>query len=236
MESEQNLRFLSSRLLTAQEDERKRIALDLHDSIGSSLTAVKFGLQKSFHVIEQGIATIDAGTTLISTTQNAIDEVRRIMMDLRPSILDDLGLVATIGWLCRQFQSVHSHISIASEIAMNEEDIPAPLKIVMFRIMQEALNNIAKYSGADRAGLALSKADGSIHLTIEDNGAGFDLRSVLSSESHKRGLGLSSMQERAQLSGGRLSIESGMGVGTKIKASWPAQLQCNHSQVDGKTR
>lgn len=224
-ESEQRLRFLSSRLLTAQEDERKKIARELHDSIGSSLSAVKFGLETIFKDIEQGIATIDAGSSLISTTQNAIDEVRRIMMDLRPSILDDLGLVTTIGWLCRQFQSIHSHIGIENGVAIGEEEIPDSLKIVIFRIMQEALNNIAKYSKADRVSLSFVKSDSSIELTIEDDGAGFDVSSVLSSESHKRGLGLTSMQERAQLSGGRLSIDSTTGIGTTIRAIWPAQPQ-----------
>jgi PAS domain S-box-containing protein len=221
-ESEQRLRFLSSRLLTAQEDERKRIACELHDSIGSSLTAVKFGLQRTFDDIERGIASMGAGSTLISTTQDAIDEVRRIMMDLRPSILDDLGLVTTIGWLCRQLQSVHSHIGIASEIAIDEEEIPAPLKIVIFRILQEALNNIAKYSKADLVSLSFVKSDSSMELTVEDNGVGFDLSSVLSSKSHERGLGLTSMRERTELAGGRISIESTMGVGTTIRASWPA--------------
>ena len=224
-ESEQRLRFLSSRLLTAQEDERKRIARELHDSIGSSLSAVKFGLEKTFKDFAQGIATIDASSTLISTTQNAIDEVRRIMMDLRPSILDDFGLVTTIGWLCRRFQSVHSDIGIENEIAIGEEDVPDSLKIVVFRIMQEALNNIAKYSKANLVNLSFVKSDGSIDLTIEDNGAGFDMSSVLASESHKRGLGLTSMQERTELSGGRISIDSTIGVGTTIRAIWPAQPQ-----------
>ncbi|MGA7828533.1 MAG: PAS domain S-box protein, partial [Geobacteraceae bacterium] len=219
-ESEQRLRSLSSRLLTAQEDERKRIAHELHDSIGSSLSAVKLGLDSIFKDIAQGIATIDAGSTLISITQYAIDEVRRIMMDLRPSILDDFGLVTTIGWLCRRFQSVHSDIDIENEIAIGEEDVPDSLKIVVFRIMQEALNNIAKYSKADRISLSFVKSDSSIELTIEDNGTGFDLSSVLAGKSHKRGLGLTSMQERTELSGGRISIDSTIGVGTTIRAIW----------------
>jgi PAS domain S-box-containing protein len=231
-ESEERLRFLSSRLLTAQEDERKRIARDLHDSIGSSLTAVKLSIEKTLADIECGIAATNAGSTLISTIQNAIDEMRRIMMDLRPSILDDLGLVTTVGWLCRQFQSVHSHIRIANEIAIDEEDIPAPLKIVIFRIMQEALNNIAKHSKADLVSLSFVKSNCSLELTIEDNGAGFDLSSVLSDKSHERGLGLTSMQERTELAGGRMSIDSTIGVGTTIRASWSAQLQSKHFESE----
>ena len=215
--------------MTAQEDERKRIARELHDDIGSSLSAVKLGLEKTFEDTAQGIATIDAGTSLISITQHAIDEVRRIMLDLRPSILDDLGLVTTIGWLCRQFQSFHSHIGIENEIAIGEEDIPDTLKIVVFRIMQEALNNIAKYSKEDRISLSFVKSDSSIELTIEDNGTGFDLNSAR----HKRGLGLTSMQERALLAGGRVAIDSTPGVGTTIRASWPAQFQSKQIEADG---
>ena len=98
------------------------------------------------------------------------------------------------------------------------------MKIVIFRIMQESLNNIAKYSKADRVTLSFVKSDSSIELSIEDNGAGFDLGSVVSTESHKRGLGLTSMQERTELAGGRMCIVSNLGVGTTIRASWPAQL------------
>ncbi len=232
-ESEQRLRSLSASLLTAQEDERKRIALDLHDSVGSALSAVKYGLEKTFEDIEQGVAIADAGSALISTTQNAIEEVRRITMDLRPPILDYFGLVTTIDWLCQRFQSVHSHIRISNEIAIDDEDIPAPLKIVIFRILQEALNNIAKHSKADRVRLSLVKSDSSLDLTIEDNGAGFDVSSVLSSKSHKQGLGLTSMQERTGLSGGRISIDSTMGVGTTIRASWPEQPRSKQFGVDG---
>ena len=220
-QSEAQLRTLSTRLLTAQEEERKRISRELHDSIGSSLSAVKLGLENTQTQIEEGTVTTEGIEALIATTQRSIDEVRRIMTDLRPSMLDDLGLITTIGWFCRQCETIYSKIRIEKQIGAVEADIPEPLKIVIFRIIQEALNNAAKYSRAERVKLSFMKTDHSIELTIEDNGVGFDLKSVLSGENDGRGLGMTSMRERTELSGGVFSIESAPGAGTFIRAVWP---------------
>lgn len=141
-------------------------------------------------------------------------------MDLRPSVLDDLGILATIGWFTREFQKVYSHISIEKEIHLLEDQVPDPLKIVLFRVIQEAMNNIAKYSKADLVHLSLQKTDGTIELAIQDNGQGFNLMEVLSVEGSKRGLGLTSMRERTELSGGSFVVESTRGRGTVIKAIW----------------
>jgi len=220
-ESEKQLKFLSSRLLTAQEEERKRIAGEIHDSISSSLSAVKFSLENVLNQMEQGMATPESLKGLISITQAAMDESRRIMTDLRPSILDDLGILSTIGWYCREFQTTYSNIHIDQEITMKEDEVPEPLKIVIYRIMQEALHNIAKYSKAEIVNLRLAKRDGAIDFTIKDNGVGFDLQSVPSRNDHRMGLGLASMRERTELSGGSFAIESTKGKGTTIRASWP---------------
>ena len=97
--------------------------------------------------------------TVIPLTQKTIEEVRRIVKDLRPSILDDLGILATINWFCREFQNVYSNIRIKADIAIHENDIPSPLKTVIYRILQEALNNVAKHSQADWVQLSLQKKD-----------------------------------------------------------------------------
>jgi signal transduction histidine kinase len=214
-ESENRLRMLSSQLLTVQEAERKRIAREIHDGLGQTLTAIKFGLQSKLSQMGGGVAP--PGTSIeniISLTQIGIEESRRIQMDLRPSVLDDLGILATVGWFSREFQKVYSHISVEKQISVEENEIPESLKTALFRVMQEAMNNIAKHSKADLVRLSLRKIEDRIELSIEDNGAGFNLENI------RRGLGLTSMRERAELSGGTFVLESATGKGTTIKASW----------------
>jgi signal transduction histidine kinase len=152
--------------------------------------------------------------------QDAVEEVRRISMNLRPSILDDLGILATISWFCREAEETYSGIRIEKRINIDENDIPDSLRIVIYRLLQEALNNMAKHSQANLVHLALERIDENIELTVMDNGAGFDIEEVLSEERPKRGLGLASMKERAELSGGSFLVESQKGVGTTVKASW----------------
>lgn len=219
-ESEKQLHFLSGQLLSAQEQERKRIARELHDSIGSSLSAVKFGLEAGLKSMRKGTSKYESLNNLITLAQHAIDESRRIMTDLRPSILDDLGIITTIKWFCGQFRKVYESIHIEENLSIEEEDIPEPLKIVIFRVMQEAFHNIAKHSGADLVTLALRKTGRTIELRISDNGVGFDPGSVLSLSEERNGLGLPSMKERAELSGGSFALESGTGKGSTILASW----------------
>ena len=218
--SRSELKILSSRLLKAQEEERKRVAQELHDGIGSSLSATKLGMERALSEMEQGVCRPELLRTVLTITQDAIDEVRRIMTDLRPSVLDDLGLLATVGWFCRQYGAIHSHTAIQQKIEIREEEIPDPLKIVIFRIMQEALNNVAKHGRADLVRISLRKSSESIELAIEDNGAGFDLSYVSNGVERDRGMGLASMRERAELSGGSFSIESKKGKGTIIRAKW----------------
>ena len=142
------------------------------------------------------------------------------MTDLRPSILDDLGLLAATGWLLRQQRTIHPSVYIEQDLAIEESDIPEPLKIVIFRIMQEAFQNISKYSQAEFVSLSIAKRDGAIELTIEDNGVGFDVQATLNRQMERQGLGLTSMKERAELSSGSFRIESILGEGTVIRACW----------------
>ena len=142
-------------------------------------------------------------------------------MDLRPSTLDDLGVLATLGWFCREYQKIYSHIHIEKEIGLQENEVSTPRKVVIYRLTQEAMNNIAKHSQADLVRLSLRKQEAQIEWVIEDNGMGFDLEKILSSEGSKRGLGLSSMRERTELSGGKFMIESIQGKRTTLRASWP---------------
>ncbi len=225
--SERELRQLSSELLNVQETERKRISRELHDSIGQSLAAIKFGLENALDKIRlfsdrEAVASLEA---LLPVIQWASEEVRRIHTDLRPSVLDDLGIIATISWFCREFEKLYSNIRIEKEIGIEEEDVPETLKIVVFRIFQEALNNIAKYGRADLVRIALREVDGRVELAIEDNGRGFDVDVVTSGKGLTGGFGLTSMKERAELSGGAFAVESILGAGTLVRAWWPTGTQ-----------
>jgi PAS domain S-box-containing protein len=216
------LRQLSIRLLSAQEEERKRIAGEIHDTLGACLGAIKFKVEGYLYDIRKipGVES-ESLNTLLPVIQEGVEECRRIQMDLRPSMLDDLGLFPTLSWFCRRFQTIYSAIRIDQEIEILEDDVPQPLKIVAFRITQEALNNIAKHSHADFVLLSLLKKNGRIELTIQDNGRGFDPEKAPGSESTLRGLGLTSMKERTELSGGSFDIQSAEGKGTIIRAMWP---------------
>ncbi len=222
--SQTELRILSSRLLSAEEHERKRIAGELHDGIGQALSAIKFGMENLLLNLERHPATpsLDTLKALIPLTRQTIEEVRRICKDLRPSILDDLGILATIGWFCREFETLYSAIQLDRRLAVKEKDIPGRLKTVIYRILQEALNNVAKHSAASCVQVSLEKWNASIRLTVADDGTGFDLEQVLSMKSQERGIGLASMRERAELTGGDFQLVSAPGSGTRIRICWPA--------------
>jgi signal transduction histidine kinase len=216
-ESGERLRYLSTQLLIAQENERKLVANEIHDSLGSSLGAIKFKMEQ---VLQKG--GIGDPENIIPSIQKAIEESRRIQMALRPSTLDDLGILPTLNWFCREFQKTYSSIHIKTQINIEEKDVLDHLKTVIYRICQEAFNNIAKHSKAEVATLSLRKTD-KIELVIEDNGRGFDLEEKLFAENPDRGLGLTSMRERAEILGGSFAVESIQGSGTTIRVSLPVE-------------
>jgi signal transduction histidine kinase len=213
-QSENRVRFFASQCLTAQEDERKRIAGELHDSLASMLVAVKFRIEKTTAQIEKEAGSAGSFRDILAIVGAAIQEVRRIMADLRPAVLDDLGLIPALNWLCREFEKTYSHIRVEKRLELSESDVTQMLKTAIFRLSQEALNNIANHSQASQVSLTLHKANGKIILVIEDNGQGFVPGKVV------RGLGLSTMKERTELSGGNYRLESSRGKGTAITASW----------------
>ena len=223
--SEKQLRVLSAQLIDVEERQRKHISRELHDSIGQYLTAIKFSLENTLQQLTEKQDIVRA-TQLLETGKNllrqTIEEVRRIMMDLRPSILDDLGILATISWFCRELQSVCTNMQVEQDIQVGEEDVPEPMKIIIYRILQEALNNAVKHSGADRVRVTLSWVDDRLQLTVQDNGRGFDLKKVASNYDIPvmQGLGLLSMRERAELTGGLLRIKTAPGQGTLVTAIW----------------
>jgi signal transduction histidine kinase len=132
-----------------------------------------------------------------------------------------MGVLPTISWVMEEFQRIHSDIHIRKDINVEENEIAVSLKAVIFRILQEALSNIAKYSRADNVRLCLKKSKDRLELLIEDNGVGFDVRQAFISESSDRGFGLVTMRERTEQSEGTFTINSARGEGTILTASWP---------------
>jgi signal transduction histidine kinase len=225
--SEIQLRRLSAQLLEVQELERKRIAGDLHDGIGQSLSAIKFRIETAVDRLRHEVApeTVDTLESLVPMLQDAIEDVRKTVMNLRPSMLDDLGILATISWFLRQFQSVYAGIRVEEGIDVQERDISEALKTNIFRVLQEAANNIAKHSEADQVKVSLSRGKDALELVIEDNGRGCDLERVLATDGFQTGFGITSMKERTELSGGSFSIESKEGGGTTVRAEWPRRSE-----------
>jgi len=221
--SERDLRILSSKILEAQEDERKIVARELHDGIGQALTGIKFCIENGIRKLKDGrsISQIQEIANAIPLIRATVEETRRISMGLRPSILDDIGISETLFWFCHQFEEIYKTIRTQTLVEVEESRIADSQKTAIFRIVQEALNNVAKHSRADRVLLSLRNESDYMELKIKDNGIGFEVENLIIEENNDRGLGLVSMKERAELSGGTLSIRSDLNKGTTLKALWP---------------
>jgi PAS domain S-box-containing protein len=217
--STNELHLLSSRLLTIQEDERKAIALDLHDTIAQNLSAVRMFLEAKLSTMAGSPPPGVSLENIYTMLGDCIAELRRIMYHLRPAILDDLGIIVAINRFCEEFQDGNHNIRVEREVTVKENDIPKGHKIVIYRILQEALNNVSKHSQAKTVKVSLRKRESGIQLIIEDDGAGFDVDDART-PGLRKGIGLSSMKERAYLSGGSISIQSQKGRGTALIASW----------------
>jgi len=214
---------LSAQHLTIQESERRRIAADLHDGLGQTLSLVKLSIEEAARSVSAGVSGKVAATLerLAPTVKSALAELRRISMNLRPSTLDDLGILATLSWYFREFEAACPNMKLERDVSVTEADIPDLLKITIFRIVQEATSNALKHARADRVTVCLRNAGGLLELSIEDDGQGFDTAMVASSRDFSHGLGLQSMKERAELSGGDYEFTSAPGEGTSIRVRWP---------------
>jgi PAS domain S-box-containing protein len=223
-ESQSAMQVLSKRLMSVQEQERKRVASELHDSLGQYLCLLERGLKELDSLTRESMST--SGKSLLQKNIRIVKyvstETRRISMDLSPKILDDLGLIATISWYSRQFREAFSSIVLEVSIQVEEDEIPRFLRIVMFRILQEAMTNITKHAKAGKVMLKLKNCeDGGICLSIADNGRGIVLRKSSPREFVRTHFGLASMRERSELSGGRFEIHTEKGKGTEIQVIWP---------------
>ena len=216
----------STALLRMQETERKRIATDLHDSIGQSLSALSCVINKGLVGISQGRTQV-AGEMLgwaAVQVKAAILEIQRIAMDLRPAILDDIGLIATLTWFFREYRTLHPDLALLSEIGLEEAEVARSLRSHIFRIVQEALNNVIKHAHASEVLVRLWRTKRELHLEVADNGSGFEFRHDELALTDRYALGLSGMRERAEITGGCFRIVSVPGKGTRICVVWPLLL------------
>ncbi|MHB8068421.1 MAG: ABC transporter substrate binding protein [Desulfobaccales bacterium] len=231
-ESARNLRYLAAQLLTAQERERQRISRDLHDDLGQSLVALKLQLQAIIGREEPANLTElrQKLATQITFIDDIVDNVRRLCMDLRPTTLDVLGLTVALKRLFKEFGALHG---IKFSLAMDDvRDLLSPqAQIIIYRIFQESLTNIAKYAQATRTTVTIKRESDTAFFTVQDNGKGFDLEQARTRAVGKRGLGLTAMEERVRMLGGTLEMQSQKGVGTRISFKIPASLLM-HSKVD----
>lgn len=215
-ESEARLQLLTAELIAAQENERKNMARELHDNIGSLLTGIKFSIENAIDMAKKGQFNHDSLRSMKALVQQAIDESRRIVTDLRPTILDDLGIVSTIRWFTRHFQSLYSELKFNARIEVEEEEVPEYLKIVMFRIIQECFQAIVKHDRTGAVNITLKNGDSSLVMRIEKDAPGLD-QEILS----VKGMAFFSIQERAELSGGCMATGQGEAGETFIEIFWP---------------
>jgi two-component system sensor histidine kinase UhpB len=219
-ESEKRFRRISRGVLRLQEEERSRISRDLHDGIGQLLTALKIQLE----LLEREAAGMTQLAERIASSrelaETALTEVRQLSHVLRPQMLDELGLEPTLRWLARTF---HKRTGIEVDVAFDGAGPRAgpDLETLVYRVVQEALTNVARHSGAGAATVTLSRERTRLLVRIEDRGAGFRPEALLSAGEDDRGFGVRAMKDRVEFMNGRFTIRSAPGSGTVVEAELP---------------
>ena len=220
-EAHGQLQALSRQLMQVQELERRTLAHDLHDEVGTALTALKMNLQ----TMERIADTKQVANTLtdsLNILDSLLKRVRDLSLDLRPSLLDDLGLVPAIRWyVVRQAERAGIKAHINAEPLSKE--LPADKAVVCFRIVQEAVTNVLRHAKSSRLEVALRNTDSGFDLSIKDNGVGFPVSETMAGAADRWTLGLLGMRERARALGGNLTIHSDPERGTEVVAHIPQQ-------------
>jgi two-component system sensor histidine kinase UhpB len=229
-ESERRFRRISLGVLRLQEEERSRISRDLHDGIGQLLTALKIQLE----LLEREAAGMTAVASRITSSrelaETALAEVRQLSHVLRPQMLDELGLEPTLRWLARAFQKrTGVEVEVAFEGA--ERRAGPDLETLVYRLVQEALTNVARHSGARAATVTLRREPARLVVRIEDSGAGFEPDTLLSAGEEDRGFGVRAMRDRVEFVNGSFSLRSAPGKGTVVEAELPLR----DAQGEGST-
>jgi len=220
---QENMRFYVHQVTRAQEDERKRIARELHDDLAQPLLLLTQGLDFLSSTTRKKLSDAELKQSLEKLRSQAIDTLeglRRYAQDLRPPILDHLGLLAALEWMAEDLAKKHG-IDARVKVLGSERSLPAEVELLLFRIAQEALTNTRRHAEASRARITLEFGDDKVVLTVNDNGKGFKLPRRLGDLASVGKLGLAGMQERARLIGGRLELQSEVGKGTTVTVEVP---------------
>ena len=213
------LQVLSRRLVEAQETERRKIALELHDQIGQALTVIQLNLQAL--LLSPGTkALVSRLTDSLAVVDRVQEQVHDIALNLRPLILDDLGLVPALRWFTKQ-QAALVGLSARFHAGPLKQRLKLVIETECFRVAQEALTNVVRHAQAKTVSVELHKTAGQLHLRVRDDGIGFDVRAVREQAVRGASLGLLSMEERTALAGGRLELKSAPGQGTEVHAWFP---------------
>jgi two-component system sensor histidine kinase UhpB len=219
--AERRFRSVSRSVWRVQEEERRRLARELHDGIGQTLTALKNQLEvtrrQNGRSAEATEGRIDEALTMAA---QALEDTRELSRLLRPAVLDDLGLAPAISWLARTVRERFS-LEVALNVTGLDDRMDSEIETLAFRIVQEALTNVAKHSGAASARVEVNRTALHLYLRIADEGRGFDPRLDLDAGHQDGGVGLRGMRDRAELFGGTLSIDSTPGRGTRIEVRVP---------------
>jgi PAS domain S-box-containing protein len=230
-ESESRLRFLTTRLLNAQEQERKRISNELHDELGQALLTLKLQIRALQRRLRDDQKEIKLDFEHVFEHINMVTEnVRRLSKDLSPSILEDLGLVAAINWLAQSTGKRH-YINITCDVDDLHGSLDQEEELLLFRVVQEALTNMIKHSRTRQASVSARKDLNGITVTIADMGVGFDVERVLARKTPKRGLGLAAMDERVRMLGGKLDLQSSPDAGTRLSLIIPARSVSSEPKI-----
>jgi PAS domain S-box-containing protein len=218
---EENLRLYVQQVTRVQEEERKRIARELHDDTAQALIGLSRQIDNLAHS-NTSLSKSEAGflEDLLSQLSGVLDGIRRLSQDLRPSILDDLGLYPSLEWLVDELK-MRYNIEASLKVIGMQRRLQPEMELILFRVAQEALTNIGKHAQTSRADVTMEFGEDRIKMTVSDNGRGFELKGPLNELSRSGKLGLAGMQERVQLVGGRLSIQSEVGKGTTVIAEVP---------------
>ncbi|MCL4370840.1 MAG: PAS domain S-box protein, partial [Chloroflexi bacterium] len=223
LEDKEHLRAeLLARAIHVQEDERRRIARELHDETGQAMNAMVFGLKAAETALENDpVKARDVLARLKAAASDNVRELQGIIYDLRPSVLDDLGLIPALRWLAESRLEA-AGIRVDWEITGDERRLGPEVETALFRIGQEALSNVLRHAEAHHVWLGLDFSARSITLCVRDDGQGFDPRIMFAHRDESgRGLGLLGMRERVELLGGSFSAESTPGEGTTVRAQIP---------------
>lgn len=219
--SRNRLRELAARAMEAQENERKAIAQELHDGVAASLTGIKMSLEIRIH--QMGDPPMRKGLALeeiVDRLKEIVSEVSHISARLRPESLDSVGLLRLLGNTARSFQNQCETVRVDFRTELEESEVPDPLKVVFYRIAQEAVNNAVRHGEPSRVDVDLSRENGVLALTVEDDGCGFDPEDTAAPRVGPGGYGLKSMRDRAEINRGVFFVRTAPGEGTKIRAEF----------------